>query len=425
MRHRGIRYVAVLATSAALTACGGGLGSGTGTPSGEALPTPTPVALSAPATPPSSDVRGPGPDAETPRWRAPFDDVPRTGGGMFVGLVFPTDDQADLSITGVAADGSTRWAVRTNPSCVGYGVTSVAGTAAAVVLASDADNREGRIATRTTANAYDVRDGSRLWGPSPVPGPMLGPGLIFGQATPSIVGGAQGERVMLAAHSGAPVPPPAEDAVPLYEHHGTGLFGRDGTVTAVDTATGAVLWDSGTLQAPPGFGDGPRDVELLDAATASTGDVVALRWTRPDGDTGETALHELGSGRLIAALGDQPELRTTVDRKTRTVVTSGLDQYRTARAFDIGTGTELWRDDDGVGSLEITLVHEGTGYGTRAGRSVAVDVRTGDTLSDGDWPVPVAGASDVLLAPLPPVPGATPSERTAGNGPGYVAYGRH
>ncbi|WP_277682284.1 PQQ-binding-like beta-propeller repeat protein [Saccharomonospora azurea] len=420
MRQRRTHYAAAMvAASAALVACGTDPA-----PDGEDdLPTPALTTHSASATPAPDGVRGLGPDAAPPHWKAPFDDIPRTGGEMFVGLVFPDGDQADLSITGVAPDGSTRWAVHTNPACVGYGVTSVDGTAAAVVLASDADNREGKVATQTTANAYDVRDGTRLWGAAPVPGPMVGPGLIFGQATPSIVGGAQGERLMLAAHSGEPVQPPAEGAVPLYEHHGTGLFAHDDVITAVDTASGATLWHSDTLQAPSGFDEGPRHVTLLDAAMASTGDLVALRWTHsPDDDTGRTSLHELGSGRLIADLGDQPELRTTVDQTTNTAVVSGLDQYRTTKALDIRTGAELWRDDAGVGSPEITLAHDGVGYGTRAGRSVAVDILSGRLLGDGDWPVPVAAASDILLAPLPPRPGVTPSDRTAGSGPDYVAY---
>ncbi|ASR35754.1 pyrrolo-quinoline quinone [Prauserella marina] len=415
MRHRGTWHaVAVAAATIVLAACGG-------QEKGD-LPAPAPVTLPTAAEPPSP--RAPdGPDNERPRWTAPFDDVPRTAGETFIGLGFPADDNADLSISGVSPEGETRWAVRTNPSCVGYGVTDVVGTPAAVILASDADARDGTLATRITANAYDVRDGRRLWGPSPVPGSLLGPGLIFGTATPSVVGGSQGERVMLAARSGQPVRPPAEDARPLYEHHGTGLFGSEGAVTAVDTAAGSVSWNSDRIPAPPGFGTGPRHVELLDSIPASSANVVALRWTHPDERSASTALHDLGTGRLIADLGDQAEPRTSVDHQAGAVVVSGLDQYRTIRAFDIGTGAELWRDDDAK-PLEITLVHDGTAHGTRSGRSVTIDVRTGNTLASGDWPVPVAAAADVLIAPLPPRPEAGPSGRTAGEGPDYIAYGK-
>ncbi|WP_244231465.1 PQQ-like beta-propeller repeat protein [Saccharomonospora piscinae] len=422
MRHRGTGTLALLAAASvaagvALTACDGG----TGTAPERSLPTPVVDRTPRTATPPPADADPPGPDTSPARWTAPFDDVPRTGGQMFVGLVFPADDEADLSIVGVAGDGSTRWSVRTNPACVGYGTTRVGDQAAAVVLASDADSRAGRIATRTSAQAYDVRDGSRLWGPTRVPGPMLGPGLIFGDATPSVVGGEQSERVMLAAHSGTPVEPPAEGAAPVYEHHGTGLFGDGSTVTAVDTATGETLWDSGSVAAPQDWDGGPRRVELLDSGSASTGDVVALRWTHADGGE-RTSLHDLRHGRLIATLGEAPEARTTVDSSTGTVVVSGLDQYRTTRAFDLGSGEQLWREDGGVGSLEITLAHEGTGYGTRAGRSTAIDVRTGKVVADGDWEVPVAATAARLLTPLPPEPGDGPSDRTEGSGPGYVAH---
>ncbi|WP_247648524.1 PQQ-like beta-propeller repeat protein [Saccharomonospora xinjiangensis] len=427
----------LVVTAAVLVACGGAPGGAGGAgdrghESGQNLPIPDVSTTSRAATPPPGDLAAPGPGDAPALWKAPFDDVPRTGGGMFVGLVFPADDEADLSITGVAADGTTRWAVRTNPSCVGYGLTRVADTTAAVVLASDADNREGKVATRTSANAFDVRDGSRLWGPTPVPGPMVGPGLIFGTNTPSIVGGQQGERVMLAAGSGAPVTPPSGDAVAVYEHHGTGLFSENGVLTAIDTATSEVRWSSATVSPPFRIGEsgGKYRVELLDAASASTGDVVALRWTpedgsrdgggEGDGDRGaETALHDLRTGAVIATLGDQPELRTIVDAGKGAVVVSGLDRFRTTLAFDLGTGKRLWRD---TGSLDLTLAHAGTAYGTRAGRSVAVDVRTGKTVADGEWAVPVAAEDGVLVAPLPQPREARVTERTEGSGPGYVAH---
>ncbi|CAM2964864.1 PQQ-like beta-propeller repeat protein [Saccharomonospora xinjiangensis] len=437
MRHRWLRPVVLVVTAAVLVACGGAPGGAGGAgdrghESGQNLPIPDVSTTSRAATPPPGDLAAPGPGDAPALWKAPFDDVPRTGGGMFVGLVFPADDEADLSITGVAADGTTRWAVRTNPSCVGYGLTRVADTTAAVVLASDADNREGKVATRTSANAFDVRDGSRLWGPTPVPGPMVGPGLIFGTNTPSIVGGQQGERVMLAAGSGAPVTPPSGDAVAVYEHHGTGLFSENGVLTAIDTATSEVRWSSATVSPPFRIGEsgGKYRVELLDAASASTGDVVALRWTpedgsrdgggEGDGDRGaETALHDLRTGAVIATLGDQPELRTIVDAGKGAVVVSGLDRFRTTLAFDLGTGKRLWRD---TGSLDLTLAHAGTAYGTRAGRSVAVDVRTGKTVADGEWAVPVAAEDGVLVAPLPQPREARVTERTEGSGPGYVAH---
>ncbi|MEU3271162.1 PQQ-binding-like beta-propeller repeat protein [Saccharomonospora sp. NPDC006951] len=410
MGHRGIgRAAAAVAALIVLAACGAGQGTEPAPAGG--LPVPTPATLSAPAGAPAPEAPE-GHDGQRPRWRAPFDDVPRTAGEMFVGLGFPSGDQGDLSISGVTANGETRWAVHTNPSCVGYGVTEVGGTPAAVVLASDADARDGKVATRITANAYDAREGRLLWGPSPVPGSLLGPGLIFGTATPSVVGGPQGERVMLAADSGDPVRPPAENTRPLYEHHGIGLFGGNGVVTAVDTATGSVSWNSDTLPSPPGFGAGPRHVELLGSTPASVADVVALRWTSPDGRAASTALHELGTGRLMADLGDQPEPHTSVDHQARAVVVSGLDRHRSTRAFDVTTGTELWRADEATKPLDIRLVHEGTAHGTRSGRAVTVDVRTGNTLTEGDWPVPVSAAADTLIAPLPP-PGS-----------GYLAYGK-
>lgn len=376
----------------------------------DALPQPTRT-----SPPESPTAPPPGQATDQDRWLAPFNDVPYSVGGMFVGMIFPANDAdtADLTVVGVDPTGKARWALRTNPSCVGYDVTEVNDRPAAVMLASDADARADGIATRITANAYDARDGRQLWGPSPVPGPLLGPGLIFGRSGSSVVGDAQRETVMLAADTGKPVDPPTDDAVPRYEHHGIGLFDTDKSLTAIDTRTGAPLWESDDV-APDWAGETPR-AEFLPTPAASTANVVALRWDGANGDT-RTALHDLRTGELITALDDDVEPRTTLDPTTNTVVVTDLD-YRASLAVDVDSGKQLWRDE--TGPLELTLADNGVGYGSRDGRSVAIDLRTGDVLYEGDWPSPVAASAGVLIAPHQPASAETVRGRSR-----YVGYQR-
>lgn len=389
------------------------------------LPQPTVVASAStpdPLPPPEvAEATAPALARDEPAWKAPFDDVPIPAEEMLVGLIFPTDEQSDVSVIGVDPSGSTRWTVRTNPSCIGYGVTEVDGHMAAVVLASDADNRNGKVASVTTANAYDVTDGTRLWGPAPVPGPLQGPGLIFGEVEATVVGGDSGPKQMLAASTGEPVEPPTDGAVPVYEHHGVGLFGHDGVLTAVDTASGRALWSSGEIDAPSGWFPEDGTAELLESTLASDEGVVAVRWS--SGGDERTSLHHLRTGELVAELGDETEFRTVVDHGSHTVVVSGLDGFRVTRAYDLGSRTLRWDNSGEDSLLEITVVRSGVGYGTEGGVSVAVDLASGRRLEQGDQPVPVAVSdAGALVTALPQDPGSGPTDRTAGAGPGYVVH---
>lgn len=419
MRSRHVRRrvaVAVVASAFGLSACGPGSTDAEQVPASAPAEQPRPAPTFAPPTPapavPPESV--PALVTGAPTWLAPFDDVPYPAGEMLVGMVYPADDEAMLSIIGVDRTGATRWAVRTNPACVGFGVVRAGERSIAVILSSDADNRNGRVATETTASGYDATDGSRVWGPTPVPGPLHGPGLIFGTSAGSVVGGPEGAKVMLSA-DGRVVSGPA-GAVARYEHDGIGLFENAGTLTAVDTATGATLWDSADIPRPAGAAAGAALVETVHAADRG---VVAVRWPGA-GEATRVALHDLRTGRLITTV-DTAEPRTTVDETTGTVLVAGLDGGRHTRAVDLATGETRWGDRDPAGALDVTLTDRGTGFATRGARSVAVDLRSGRTLAEGSWPVPVARSdAGIVIAPLP--------EPAAGHHPpttsGLAAYRR-
>ncbi|WP_245992438.1 PQQ-like beta-propeller repeat protein [Prauserella muralis] len=419
----------IVAAAVALSACSSDGSNSSAETTGAALPLPELVTATKPPVPPPevAQWRAPALSGPQPAWKAPFDDVPLAAGDTLVGVVFPVDTQSDLSIVGVDLSGATRWRVWTNPSCVGYGVTRVNDRPAAVVLASNADNRGDKVATETTANAYDAQDGHRVWGPVRVPGPLQGPGLIFGKVTASVVGGETGPRVMLNTDTGEPVEPPTRDAVPLYEHDGLGLFGKDGTLTAVDTSTGEVLWTSTELHLPPQWPSRARSVELLSSTQASKAGVVALRWSGSDGDGAasapRTALHDLRTGNLLVALGNETDVRTVVADQGKAAIVAGLNGFTETRAYDLDSGQLDWTiNGGGAGLVDITVADGGVGFGTRAGQSVAVQLATGRILEQGDWPAPVAANKGTLLTALPRDPAAEPNDRLAGAGPGFVAY---
>ncbi|MFI7679152.1 PQQ-binding-like beta-propeller repeat protein [Actinophytocola sp. NPDC049390] len=374
-------------------------------------PVEEPVSSVAPARPAPEVADGARPAlVGEPRWRAPFDDMPNAVADVFVGVIYPKDDQSALSIVGVDGTGVTRWSVETDPACLSFGVSEAAGRAVAVVLSNDGDARAGKLATTVAASAYDVHTGKRVWGPVTVPGPVQGPGLIFWQNSPSVVGAdAETGKLMLAAATGEPVPGPA-GSEPVYEHDGVGLFSRDGELTAVDTSTGATLWRSPDLA-------GGR-AEPADAPRASDRDVIAVRWERQDG-TVETVLHDLRSGRAITTAGaGGDDLRTTVLPDAGAVVVA---DPAGARAVDRATGEVRWERADGA-ALDLTVVDGDVVYGSADGRSVAVDIRTGKTVATGSWPVPWARAEGGVL--LAPVQGGGDGARVAGSGQAVVAYRR-
>ncbi|SDI89653.1 hypothetical protein SAMN04488693_13122, partial [Arthrobacter subterraneus] len=92
----------------------------------------------------------------------------------------------------------------TNPSCVGTVPTQVGGEAAIVILDSDArSDGQGRVSI-TVATAFSAADGDLLWGPTEVPGPSPGTGLIFAN-TPKALTNERTPTTLLDAASGAVV----------------------------------------------------------------------------------------------------------------------------------------------------------------------------------------------------------------------------
>lgn len=367
------------------------LAAGCGTdssPSARAPSLPGPEVHPLLAEAPSPAPRGPIQDGppEQPLWTAPFSSSPYSAGDMFVGLVHPSPAEPKLTVAGVDRTGTTRWEVKTNPACAGFGITRSGDRLLAVVLFSDAEARGGKLATTTTASAFDVHTGQQAWGPVEVSGSLRGPGLTFGES--------RGERMVLSARDGRVVAREGRGVVPRYEHHGSALIENRGKLEAVDSGDRKPLWNGQDLRAPASAvskaGGGRVTPAFSSAAGASDADVVALDWRSGDGRVLGTSLHDLRTGRQVADLGDQSEITTHVDEAAGVVVTESPGESGRITAIDRRTGAPLWQQPAHQTGLSLTSTSRGVGYGSDDLGTVHVDLRTGRPLARGDWNVPEA-----------------------------------
>ncbi|WP_258342273.1 PQQ-like beta-propeller repeat protein [Saccharopolyspora gregorii] len=305
---------------------------------------------------------------------------------MFIGLVNPTPSEPDLTVAGVDGNGTTRWKVRTNPACAGFGVTRSGDRSLAVVLFSDADASGGKLATRTTASAFDVHTGRRAWGPVEVSGSLRGPGLTFGES--------RGERMVLSSQDGRVVAREGRDVVPHYEHDGTVLIERRGVLEAVDSGDRKPLWNARDLAAPASVVSKAGDRRVAPAFSSATGasdaDVVALDWSSGDSRMLGSSLHDLRTGRQVADLGDRREVTTHVDEAEGVIVAESPGENGRITAIDRRTGAQLWQQPAHQSGLSLANTSRGIGYGTDDLGTVHIDLRTGRVVARGDWTVPEA-----------------------------------
>ena len=330
-----------------------------------------------PAAPvPAADLPGP---VDGPLWTTTLGS-PQAAGEMVVGLVPPSPQEPRLSVVGVDPAGITRWAVRTNPACASFGITRDGDRYLAIVLHSDAQTDQGKLATRTTASAYDVRTGRQVWGPVEVPGALRGPGLTFEPPVPGT-----GAAVMLAADDGRVL---ARGAEALYEHWGTAVIGRADGFDVVDNA--AKLWTSADVSGPAGTV--PR---RSGESSASDEDVLALDWVGPDGQVAARSLHDLRTGRKVADVSGQHEISTVAGEQLVVVNNAETGQ---ASVFDRGSAAAVGE----LRGASISAVANGVAYGSDETGAVAFDLRGGSPPVRGSWSAPEAiTPGGLLLAPGP------------------------
>lgn len=324
-----------------------------------------------------------------PAFEVRIDSTPFVVGGTFVGSVFPRDGDYQLSFYGFNATG-TIWRVDTNPSCVGTVATRVGDEAAIVILDSDASqNRQGGVSI-TVATAFSAADAEPLWGPTEVPGPSPGSGLIFAN-TPKALTNERTPATLLDAASGAVVDGPVGMA--LYEYHGTALEGTADSFSAIDSRSGDTLWSSAQLG--PGFIDVNAGISArFDGDYGpSTGNILILNWIDSAGKS-VAVLHDFRTGAALGQVDGIPSGEATVDDVTQTVLLTSQRTYGAYRitAVRAGKGVIWTRDSDSP--IVTSATGGGVLYAQADGQSVTMDLDTGKTLTSGEYVLPIAVLPD-------------------------------
>lgn len=203
--------------------------------------------------------------------------------------VFLSAQETDTALVFHAVDsaGTVLWTAERPLACAGFVVTRDADGRDLAVLtdaeSSDADSSADGVSV-VTASAYDLRTGEPAWGPVEVPGPHVGPGLVF-EAPPEGFMGDAGSTIVLDPSKG--------DVVD--EGPGRVLGEYDGTIVRVedDAVTGTSGADDG-WETPLAEFDG--DASSLEAHPAVGADGLVLL------DTGDGAgpLLDLGTGDVLA-----------------------------------------------------------------------------------------------------------------------------
>ncbi|HJF77964.1 MAG TPA: PQQ-like beta-propeller repeat protein [Brevibacterium linens] len=140
------------------------------------------------------------------------------------------DDHLDFSA--VDSNGTTLWQAQRPTGCTGFSVTADSeGTPLAVLTDSSSDKT---CDTEVTATAYDLETGEQRWGPSDVPGPMQGPGVVFSAAD-------EGETVALDPDTGEVASAESSTSRVLGEYQGTILSVGQDTLSASDG--GDTAWE--------------------------------------------------------------------------------------------------------------------------------------------------------------------------------------
>jgi hypothetical protein len=323
-------------------------------------PTPTPLGEQAPLVDPDT-LRLPLEMlvmiVVEPGWTAP----PQQLDGVFLGHA-PDGDA--LRFTAVDQDGTALWTARRPLGGESAALTRDSSARTVAVLADRTEAGE------TTLTGYRLRDAEQLWGPVPVPGPIVGPGLLV--AAPDGSG-----RAVLDADTGETLLAETEldGGRLLAEHLGVVLHTDGAELVGRDGGSGAERW---RLPLP----------EPLDPATAAVAgriDTTTGLAVLVDAD-GAGILLDLPGGRLVAEDVTAAAHDHAMDT---TVVVSG----RLVRGL-AADGAETWRHEDPE-PLALHSAGERLAYAQRPeeGTLVVLDTAQGRLVTpydvDRDGPLAV------------------------------------
>ena len=348
--------------------------------------------------PPEVSAPLPHPLRGEPLWTAPFSSEPKATESMFIGVSQKREGGA-VEFLGVDHTGRTRWSTERDPECTGFTLVRDPndGTELVVLLDKERDPDGGFLATRTTASAFHPDSGELAWGPTRVPGTLVGPGLVFAAIQGSVMSDHTGPKVALSPSTGAVVADENEGEVILHEYHGLLLAHAEGALRAVD-ADGTGLWEHTDLEIPSELdttnvrvGYGPRPA-------GDSGAAVTLVWTAASADEEEPLLytvHDLRTGERILTLAPDREPRTLdVGDGLTAVLGTPIDAPDTSSVYVVSEQGEapLWRRSvpsnvrvRGSAGASLYLDEDGTHR--------ALDVRTGTVELEWDGPTELPAAA--------------------------------
>lgn len=205
--------------------------------------------------------------------------------------------------------------VETSPTCTAFALSAADGVEIAVFMdARPAPSDSGQI-TETVATAFRVSDGEQLWGPAPVPGPLLADaGLVFYSPQDAPIADVSGSAVMLDPFTGEQrISAESSEVEILGEYAGIGLVlaatqtattaervsPDEDTLQAISLADGAVLWQEKDLVRPEGV-PVSASFEASTAREALLEGVMIGSWVSgADSDRFDAVAYDLESGELL------------------------------------------------------------------------------------------------------------------------------
>lgn len=372
--RRGVVLAALIATaSLVLSACAASGPAGTTDTAPQQDLAREPTAGPDPATYETSGLRLPhqvqGSRFVDPVWGV----APQHRDGVFLA---PVENDGHLTFTAVDSSGATMWTAERPLACAGFTLATGPDGAPIAVL-NDTTSADGAI-SQITATAYDLRTGTRVWGPVNVPGPLQGPGLVYAAPPPEAMGDT-GPRTALDPATGSVIASEADGSAPIVaERNGTVVLHDDTHLRAIDAA-GTVTWET---QVPTG-------IDSLRASPTSTpsDDTVAIGT-----GTSGSAVIDVANGQVLAA---------SVTSAVLDESTSALVFTDDTRAWAVGatTGDVLWereaapesrltaaggaqvylRDGDAIHVLNAVTGKAVPGYESALGGDIVVPVAISST----------------------------------------------
>ncbi|SJM64661.1 hypothetical protein [Gulosibacter sp. 10] len=302
-------------------------------------------------------------------------------GDAVIGLA-EADESSALTMAAVSSGAEPRWQVETSPSCTAFAVSAADGEAIAVFMdARPATDDSGRI-TETVATAFRVSDGERLWGPVPVPGPLLADaGLVFYAQPDAPIADVSGTTVMLDPATGRQRFSAGDGIEIIGEYDGIGVIRRDGALEAVELAGEEPLWAESGLERPEGVSE---SAAFEPASMREAGEHGYLVGAWVDGEDRRPAVYALDSGLLLASPEGQLRGEAAADGEALYLETRSGDEDRIAAVDSEGVRWEAPVADG------ATLASAGDGrvHLRLGGLGIVLDATDGAELARGDFRVP-------------------------------------